>query len=419
MPRDARAMAAIGGDWASAAAHRLNGWRAAGLLALLAAIALLYIVAAHIARRVLQRDATDEAPTQLRKALAALWVAVVTATVPIAAMIALAAVLRGFDLFNQSLDPLLQAIFEGITRIVLAVGLARALLAPSHPNWRLVDISDAAAESLAALAVIAAAIVSITKILDAANDLIAASLQMSVAMRGVSALAIALVIAATLRRHAAARDDGEELPAQTASEREWHGPLRLAAWLAVATIVGAVLVGYIAFAAFLVDQIVWVAFIGSSLYLLILLANDGIAAALEPQAPVGRAMMTSVGLRRESLGQAATLLSGAANVALFVTAALLILAPWGVESNDLLGSLRAAYFGFTFDNITISLSSILMALALFAFVLAVTRADPALARTEFSAANATRFGPAQFDQDEFRLCRIYPCGGHSPSATSA
>lgn len=374
LPRDARVMANVGSDWATAATSQLGGWRAAGLLALLAAIGLLYVVVARIARRVLQREATDAAPTRLGKALAALWVAAVTAAVPIAAMIALAAVLRSFGLFNQSFDPLLLAIFEGVARVALAVGLARALLAPSRRNWRLVDIGDATAQSLSALVVVVAAIVSTTKILDALNDLIAASLQMSVAMRSVSALAIALVMAAMLRRHAAPRGDGEALAAKTAAERGWQGPLRPAAWLAVAIIIGAVLLGYIAFAAFLVDQIVWVAFIGSSLYLLALLANDGIAAALEPEAPVGRAMMSSVGLRRESLGQAATLLSGAANVALFVIAAMLILAPWGVESTDMFGSLRSAYFGFTFDNVTISLSSILMALALFAFVLAVTRA---------------------------------------------
>ena len=49
----------------------------------------------------------------------------------------------------------------------------------------------------------------------------------------------------------------------------------------------------------------------------------------------------------------------------------LTLAPWGVESNDMFDSLRAAYFGFAVDGVTISLSSIVTALALFVFLLLV------------------------------------------------
>ncbi len=45
---------------------------------------------------------------------------------------------------------------------------------------------------------------------------------------------------------------------------------------------------------------------------------------------------------------------------------MLVLAPWGIESNDLLSSLRAAFFGFQVGDLTISFSAILMAALLFA-----------------------------------------------------
>jgi small-conductance mechanosensitive channel len=54
-------------------------------------------------------------------------------------------------------------------------------------------------------------------------------------------------------------------------------------------------------------------------------------------------------------------------------AILLMLAPWGIESTDLMGSLRAIFFGFSVGDVTISISSILIAAALFAAGFTVTR----------------------------------------------
>ncbi len=52
---------------------------------------------------------------------------------------------------------------------------------------------------------------------------------------------------------------------------------------------------------------------------------------------------------------------------------MLILAPWGVESNDMIGNLRAAFFGFKVGEVTVSLSAVLVALIVFAAAVAGTR----------------------------------------------
>ena len=169
-PRDAQAMAAIGGAWLSELASRLYGWRLASFLATLAAIIGFFVLAARVERGVLERETTDGADST-KEGFAALWIASVTAIVPIVMMIALMGVLRALTFVDPSLDPLIRAIFDGFTRVALTVGVARAFFAPSHSNWRLIEISDATAESLSRLSVIVVAIVSITKILDAMNDL--------------------------------------------------------------------------------------------------------------------------------------------------------------------------------------------------------------------------------------------------------
>ena len=78
---------------------------------------------------------------------------------------------------------------------------------------------------------------------------------------------------------------------------------------------------------------------------------------------------------RDSLEQIAIVLSGLVTLALIVAAAMLALAPWGVESNDMLANFRAAFFGFKVGDVTVSLSSIIIAIIVFALGWAAARAS--------------------------------------------
>jgi small-conductance mechanosensitive channel len=65
--------------------------------------------------------------------------------------------------------------------------------------------------------------------------------------------------------------------------------------------------------------------------------------------------------------------NGIGRVILIVAAVMLALAPWGVDSADLRGSVRAAFFGFKVGEVTISLSTLALALLIFALGFAATR----------------------------------------------
>ena len=68
------------------------------------------------------------------------------------------------------------------------------------------------------------------------------------------------------------------------------------------------------------------------------------------------------------------LLGGAVYVALCALAALLVIAPWGVTSQDLLGTLQSAFFGVKIGDVTLSLSSLFLALLFFGLGFALTHA---------------------------------------------
>ena len=80
-----------------------------------------------------------------------------------------------------------------------------------------------------------------------------------------------------------------------------------------------------------------------------------------------------VGLRRNVLAQIVVITQGLVRLAIFVVAATAVLEPWGVQSQDMFRTLRAAYFGFAFGGVTLSLSSLIGAVAVFGVVLFLTR----------------------------------------------
>jgi len=67
------------------------------------------------------------------------------------------------------------------------------------------------------------------------------------------------------------------------------------------------------------------------------------------------------------------LLSGAARLVLLAVAVMMLLAPWGVESGDIFSGLRSGIFGITVGGVTLSIGTMLMAVALFLVGIVLTR----------------------------------------------
>ena len=375
LPRDARALSVLAGDWAGAASNKLRGSTLASFLAALVALAALFVLTRLLARRVLERTPSMAEPSPLQKAAGALWISIVVATIPIATAFAVIEVSRLHGLFSPGLEPLVSAIFDAVRRIAIAIALSRGLLSIAKPEWRLIDLSTPACERVRALVVTIAIIVSAMKILDALVDLTAASVAVAVLLRALGSIAVAAIMAFALYGFGAqaAADPCEELGPRVEPRRDWWALWRNLAWVAIISIVVADLVGFIAFGNFIVDQIVWTTFVIAGGYLLHKIADNAFASALAPETAASRAARNSIGLSQGSLRQLAILLRGATSLVLVLIGAMLILAPWGVESNDMIGNLRAAFFGFKVGEVTVSLSAVLVALIVFAAAVAGTR----------------------------------------------
>ncbi len=320
----------------------------------------------------------DETPraalplSRKQRALAALRVTLIWAVVPVLVCAGLYNLVDAMDLAPDRLDGVVRTLLFGIAFVAFAHGLADGIIAPDDPGWRLVEVDDRSAARIARLARVFPAIIVAGKILEGLNQAIYAVLSVSVATKAVFALLGALALIATLR--GLRQEDEEEPTAKPQQPSGLYSAVRLIAWAAASIMLVSVLSGYVALASFLQDQVIWIAMIGAVLLIVVALVDEYVGVGVSPEGKAGRQIMHQVGLSRSSLQQISILSNGILRVILFAAATMLVLAPWGLDGGDTVGTLRAALFGFTVGGVTISVSSIIAALAFFIIGLTLTRA---------------------------------------------
>lgn len=362
--------------WVARFDQGLTGGKRAAFWILVLAVLVLYWPLTRSAKHLMHRELKGGNPDVWRKILVACGTSLSVSAAMIAIMYGVVYVFSFFAVPDQRVLPLFMAMQWGIIRIALAAGLARGILAPNRPTWRLVNLDDTTCDKLIRIIVGVAIIVSGAKVIEALNAVIYASIDFSYAAQGVGALLVAAAMAVALIDLG---DEPEahnpEAPASPPSRRrDYFGVARGVAWALIVAITAAVLFGYVFFASFLADQIVLVAGTGAVLFLLVRLIDKACEIGLQPSAMVGRNLVYTVGLRRETLGQLSILLSGAARLALIGLALIIVVAPWGMQSTDISGNLNAIFFGFKIGDMTISVDGIVVAVVSFLIVLAATRA---------------------------------------------
>ncbi len=361
-------------EWFAAANNRLEERRDLSLFwGSMAFICLGYVLLTQFARRVHARSPIAMEPSRFVKILGAWWVALLVAVPPIAAVFLTGLVFEAFDLIGTPVRPFTAALGWGVVRIALAAGISRGLFAPTRPTWRLANPSDSISERIVRVAITVASLISVTRLLEALNEIINASPAFSVATRGVGAIVAAVALGIGLSGFGGEAGNDDVGPQVTPS-KDWFGLLRAVAWLVTTAVIVSVVIGYAALGSFLIDQAVWISAVVCVLVMSMVLIDEGIAVGFRPSSRLGRWLVAIFGLRGKSLELVGIMLGGITRLTLFVVAAFLVLAPWGLQSSDVPIDIGALFFGFTIGGITISLSSVMIAIFIFGIAYAVMRA---------------------------------------------
>jgi small-conductance mechanosensitive channel len=252
-------------------------------------------------------------------------------------------------------------------------GLAAGVLSPFRRPWRLFTLPDRVAVVLWRTVRAIAALVAIAKVTEALQSAIVASLPLTIATKGLFSLLVVARLVQGLRAAFRTKIDEKTGEIQDRAGSHWILP-RLIGWGVAATVFFAAMFGYVALARFIVEQVIWLLILALASTLVLVLIEETIGSGLSSGGALGRRVREATGLTAGSLDQMSVLGSGAARLVVYVSVVMLALAPWGVDSSDLFGNLRAAFFGFDVGGVTISLSTIALALMLFLIGILITKA---------------------------------------------
>lgn len=376
LPDDLRASGLTLGDWLSVVGDTLVGAR--GLLLALAFVGaiLLYVARARYLPRFKERFATNADTGSLHCLYIALAHIVAGAAPPALASWLIYSALNTAGLLPPRIQPVILAVVFGLALFAFAQALADALFAPANPQRRLVSVMDSTARIVVRMAGSLTIVLATGKVLEAWLQAIAAGLPISIILRGIIAIMFGLTLIAGLYQ---LRDDKEVeeeacLGPYVAVDGATLGPVRTLGWVVGIVIGLSALSGYVVFASFLTEQVVWLGILALLFVLAYQLLDLGISEALTGEGRFALTLKAGIGIRSSTLQKIDVIVTGVLKLVLIVVTVLLALAPWGLESANFLTSLQAAFFGFQVGGVTISLSSIIVAGLLFAVGLAATRA---------------------------------------------
>ncbi len=359
-----RLLTATAAEAHRAAAARGRGWLLAAIVAALVAIASRgWLVVAG-------RRRAERAATRLGWSLLALWhTAVIVATAVAAAWFVRAGLAAA-----GALTPVFAALgtvtVQAIAFAALVDGLGTALLSPGFPAGRLVPLDEGVARGLRRFPRILGITVALAGIAGGIHRVLGTSLANSIASDSIAlCLELAVIVAALI---AAGRDRIPGADEPRAAQLPWI-VAALATWLGLIAAGIAVVVGYLALANFIMREIVWIAVVLASLFVLVRIVDDLFPALLRPASRLGRAVIVAVGVSAGTLEQVGILLSGLARVALLLFGWTLVVAPFGADAGNIFGRITSADLVIHIGTTSISPGTILGGILILVAGLGITR----------------------------------------------
>jgi small-conductance mechanosensitive channel len=207
---------------------------------------LRYAVARLTNRRRLRAE--TPAPSFFERAMSVAWVAPLRALPAIGAALLLYVGLDTLDLLFGPWGRTATAILKAVFVYSAVSSLVKAVLAPHEPQWRLVSLADGPTRRIGRLLLAITAVYALDAALTDVNRAFLVPLTVSVVQSFAASLAFAALLVGILLTPFAP-------PAGTASV---HSPrwLKLPLWLAVLAILALGLLGYVALARFVAQQLV-------------------------------------------------------------------------------------------------------------------------------------------------------------------
>jgi potassium-dependent mechanosensitive channel len=275
------------------------------------------------------------------------------------------------DVATPSAMAYVNSVLAVMTSAIIYSGVTYFLCAPRNPETRLIAVDDKSARILPVLVGLAALISSIGNEMPQLFDtlrlpqggLAGQSALVAIIMIGIIGLITAVI--QNQAKHGQAEGSSYYLA--------WFVRFLPLIWVVLAMAVMALLLGYIALAYFITGSILDTALFIISLTLIHSLADGFSEAVQNPLSKTGQLLRQYTGLTDLSLSRIALAFRTGIDILLVVIAIPALFVIWALTWIDIRSIFGWVYNGFTIGNITLSPWGILVAIAVFAIGVALTR----------------------------------------------
>jgi potassium-dependent mechanosensitive channel len=348
-------------SWASFAwkAKRLSLLAA---LALSGAAAFLFLAGGYrLFGRMTTRNRSLDNPPYITRLSFAFWSLVVQSISLAAFLTATYIFLSSFNVLRPDIAPILSSFFGLVWVVFFIARLSYLVLAPKHPRWRLVRLSNRGARRVFGFVVLMAVINGLDYLLATISEVLNSPLVLTIVKSLISSTVIGLTLILMSFMKPVLAEDGDP----DTQGKPWPRGLPLSLRMAGLALILAVLAGYIGLARFAATQIVLTGAVLVAMYVGILSGK-----AVGKQGAFGH---TSVGrylALRYKLGEVALDQIGlGAGLSIYAIALMfgvpMILLTWGFQIQDIQAAAYRLFTQISIGNINISLVGILVGVLLF------------------------------------------------------
>lgn len=342
----------------------------AAAVALSLGMALILLYAEYkVFGNLFRRDPLAENPSYMSRLSVAFWSTIQPSLALGVFLVSSYFFLDTFKVLRADVAPIAQAVFGFIGLVFFVSVLARAVLAPREPNWRLLALSDKGARDLNIAVLLMTIINGLDYVVGAATEALSSPLVLTVVKSLVSSVLVGLIVFVVGFLRPMTNESGEtHLPG-----RPWPRPLAILFRFVGFGLVLAAAIGYVGLARFMATQIVVTGAVLVTIYLGVLSGRAISAQNRFGETLVGKYLqkrfdLTPVGL--DQSGLVAGLLIYAFAVAIGLP---LILFSWGFSPRDLELALYQLFTEISIGTIRISLFGIFGGILLFIVGLLTTR----------------------------------------------
>ena len=340
---------------------------------LLAGFVVLSAAGLQLCRMLAHRVRADNVPSgELGKLFRVVAVPIGYGLVAVVATTVFGLLLFELGAKSKRVEELYQAFSLMMVMFAFVRGMSRSILSPTRPDWRIASLSSDAAQKWLHLLTIAFVLMAVSYLVNALSQVVNLSDELKAMRRAIMLPALMIIIVRLIMIAQRDRRSAEAAKANTVYF-SWASYLIQPVWLMLLATGVALITGYLTLATYIMANIVVIGTVVSFLYCVRRFADAFVTQSISDGSRISKTLKHAFSMSERGIKRSGIALNAIVDLSLLLLGLPLLLMLTALSWVDVRSWFSTAFFGFSIGDITISLSSILLAISVFVVGLALTR----------------------------------------------